>query len=436
MIFAKIVQKEQRFGRNKISKAHFFTSSYLKLLQINRKYFSSTFVLMRNLFLQHVAQTSDAPLMLEIERAEGCYLYDIKNKKYLDLISGIAVSNLGHNNAKVKDAIIAQVNKYMHVMVYGEFIESPQVKYAKWLSDQLPDNLDAVYFTNSGSEAVEGAIKLAKRFTGRTEVISFENSYHGSTMGALSAGNSEERKNAFRPLIPDNRILRYNNFEDLDFITERTACVLIEPVQAEAGVILPAENYLKALREKCNQKSVLLLFDECQTGFGRTGSLFNFQKIDIIPDVLLLGKAVGGGMPLGAFISARHIMQAFTNQPFLGHITTFGGHPVCCAAGLASSEQLIALELIQEVETKAQIFISKLQHPKIKAKRNSGLLLAIQFESAEFNLALNQKLMRAGILTDWFLFAPDCLRIAPPLTISISEINFACDTLLELLENQ
>ncbi len=390
---------------------------------------------MRNLFLNHIAQTSDAPLLLEIDSADGCWLTDVHQKKYLDLISGIAVSNIGHNNFVVKEAIKNQIDKYMHIMVYGEFIESPQVKYAEWLTQHLPKNLNSVYFTNSGSEAVEGAIKLAKRFTGRTEVISFKHSYHGSTMGALSAGNSEERKNAFRPLIPDNRILEYHNLEDLNWISDKTACVLIEPVQAEAGVIIPTENYLNTLRQKCTAHGALLMFDECQTGFGRTGSLFNFQKINIIPDVLLLGKAVGGGMPLGAFISARDIMQVFTNQPFLGHITTFGGHPVCCAAGLAAAQQIIDLDLIKDVETKAQIFISKLHHAKIKAIRNSGLLIAVQFETAEFNLALNQKLIAAGILTDWFLFAPDCLRIAPPLTISISEINMACDTIIGLLSD-
>ncbi len=306
----------------------------------------------------------------------------------------------------------------------------------KWLSDHLPDNLSSVYFTNSGSEAVEGAIKLAKRSTGRTEVISFKNSYHGSTMGALSAGNTEERKNAFRPLIPDNRIVTYNNFEDIHFITEKTACVLIEPIQAEAGVILPEENYLSAIRKKCSAVGALLMFDECQTGFGRTGNLFAFQKFNIIPDVLILGKAVGGGMPLGAFISSREIMQVFTENPFLGHITTFGGHPVCCAAGLAAAHELMNFNLIDQVEKKAQLFKEKLIHPKIKSIRNCGLLFAIQFDSSDYNLQLNKKLIEKGLLVDWFLFASDCLRIAPPLIISDEEISDACEIIVGALNEE
>ncbi len=381
---------------------------------------------MRQLFLDHIAQTSDSPLMLEIERADGCYLYDKSGKKYLDLISGIAVSNIGHNNQNVKNAIREQLDKYMHVMVYGEFVETPQVRYAEWLTNNLPLNLNSVYFVNSGTEAVEGAIKLAKRYTGRTEVISFENSYHGSTMGALSAGNNEERKNAFRPLIPDNRILKFNSLEQLEYITEKTACVLMEAVQAEAGIILPEENYLFAIREKCNKTNTLLIFDECQTGFGRTGNLFAFQKFNIIPDIVTLGKALGGGMPLGAFVSSKEIMLSFTNQPMLGHLTTFGGHPVCCAAGLAAAEELINLNLMSDVERKAALFKQLLINPKIISIRSCGLLLAVQFKNPEFNLALNKKLIEAGILTDWFLFASDCLRIAPPLIISDEEIKNVC----------
>ncbi|MGB4928759.1 MAG: aspartate aminotransferase family protein, partial [Chitinophagales bacterium] len=292
----------------------------------------------RQQFLQHIAQTSQSPLMLEIEHADGCWLFDANGKKYLDLISGIAVSNVGHNNAEVKTAIYNQVEKYMHVMVYGEFIESPQVKYAKWISNHLPAPLNSVYFVNSGSEAVEGALKLAKRVTGRPEIISFHNSYHGSTMGALSAGNNEERKNVFRPLIPDNTILNYNDFDQLELITENTAAVLIEPIQAEAGIILPEANYLEAIREKCNATGTLLIFDECQTGFGRTGKLFAWEHSNVIPDIITLGKALGGGMPLGAFVAAKVHMDMFTQNPILGHLTTFGGHPVCCAAGLAASE--------------------------------------------------------------------------------------------------
>ena len=387
----------------------------------------------RQLFLNNIAQTSDAPLMLEIEKAEGCWLYDVNGKKYLDMISGISVSNLGHQNTAIKKAIRDQLDKYSYLMVYGEFIQSPQIKLAEWLTAHLPQNLNAVYYTNSGSEAVEGAIKLVKRITGRTEIISFRNSYHGSTQGALSLGNNEERKNAFRPLIPDNRILDFNNFDQLEFITERTAAVIIEIVQAEAGVILPSANYLTAIRNKCNATGALLIFDECQTGFGRTGKLFGFEKYNVIPDVLVLGKAFGGGMPLGAFIASKEMMDTFTNHPVLGHLTTFGGHPVSCAAGLAATEELMRLNLISDVERKAELIKKNLIHPKIKSIRNSGLLMAIEFESAEFNLALNRKLIEAGLLTDWFLFAPNCLRIAPPLIISDEEMEFAVEKILQCI---
>ncbi len=387
----------------------------------------------RQLFLEHIAQTSDGPLMLEIDRADGCWLYDIQGKKFLDLISGIAVANIGHNNSAVKNAVNLQVEKYMHIMVYGEFVESPQVQYAKWLTGHLSDGLTSVYFTNSGSEAVEGALKLAKRCTGRSEIISFRNAYHGSTMGALSAGNNEERKNAFRPLIPDNRVLDYNDVQQLKHITSKTACVLIEPLQAEAGVILPEPDFLQAVRDRCDATGALLLLDECQTGFGRTGSLFAHQKFSVRPDVLILGKALGGGMPLGAFISAKKIMDVFTNGPVLGHITTFGGHPVCCAAGLAAAMETERLQVIEQVEKKAALFNRLLVHSLIMEVRNCGLMFAVQFKDADFNLALNKKMIEAGVLTDWFLFAPDCMRIAPPLTITDEEIGLACSTLIGLL---
>lgn len=388
----------------------------------------------RQLFIKHIAQTSDAPLLFEIEKAEGCWIYDVNGKKYLDLISGISVSNLGHQNPAVKKTIIDQLDKYAHIMVYGEVVQSPQIKLAEWLANHLPGTLNSVYYTNSGSEAVEGAIKLVKRITGRTEIFSFKNSYHGSTQGALSLGNNEERKNAFRPLIPDNRIADFNDFEQLEFITGRTAAVIIEIVQAEAGVILPSANYLAAVRNKCNATGTLLIFDECQTGFGRTGKLFAFEKYHVMPDVLVLGKAFGGGLPLGAFIASKEMMDTFTNHPVLGHLTTFGGHPVSCAAGLAAAEELMRLNLISDVERKAGLIKRNLIHPKIKSIRDAGLLMAIEFESAEFNLALNRKLIEAGLLVDWFLFAPHCLRIAPPLIISDEEIEFAMEIILNCLK--
>ncbi len=387
----------------------------------------------RQLFLHHVAQTSESPLMLEIEKADGCWLIDGNGNKYLDMISGIAVSNVGHNNVDVKNAISAQIEKYMHIMVYGEFVESPQVKYAQWIAAHLPEPLQSVYFVNSGSEAVEGALKLAKRFTGRPEIISFHNSYHGSTMGALSAGNNEERKNAFRPLIPDNTILNYNNFEQINHITEKTAAVLIEPIQAESGVILPLDNYLQAIRNRCNETGTLLIFDECQTGFGRTGKLFAWEHSGVIPDVIILGKAIGGGMPLGAFVASKKMMDVFTNGPILGHITTFGGHPVCCAAGLAAAEFMVKNNLVGSSIAKAELISKLLTSNKIIAVRNCGLFFAVEFESMDINFALNKKLVATGLMVDWFLFAPNCLRIAPPLTISDSEIIYACKLINDVL---
>lgn len=387
----------------------------------------------RQLFLQHIAQTSTSPLALEIVKADGCWLFDVNGKKYLDMISGIAVSNVGHNNKSVNAAIISQVEKYMHIMVYGELVEAPQVQYAKWITEHLPPQFESVYFVNSGSEAIEGALKLAKRYTRRTEVISFKNSYHGSTMGALSAGNNEERKNAFRPLIPDNTILDYNNNAQLDAITHKTAAVLIEPIQAEAGVLLPDEAFLLALKNKCLSTGSLLIFDECQTGFGRTGKLFALEHTTVIPDIVVLGKAVGGGMPLGAFVASKEMMDAFTHAPMLGHLTTFGGHPVCCAAGLAAAMFMEQNNLIEQSLAKAQRIKSSLKSSKIIAIRNKGLFFAIEFESMELNMALNSKLIDAGIMIDWFLFAPHCLRIAPPLTISNEEIDFACATINRLL---
>jgi acetylornithine/N-succinyldiaminopimelate aminotransferase len=389
----------------------------------------------RQLFLRHVAQTSSTPLMLEIVKADGCWMFDVNGKKFLDMISGIAVSNVGHNNQDVKLAITNQLDKYSHLMVYGEFVESPQVQFATWIAAHMPAPLDAVYFVNSGSEAIEGALKLAKRVTGRPEIISFYQSYHGSTMGALSAGNTEERKNAFRPLIPDNTVLSYNNFEQINLITEKTAAVLIEPIQAEAGVILPQSGYLQAIRKKCDETGTLLIFDECQTGFGRTGKLFAWEHSAVVPDIITLGKAIGGGLPLGAFVSAQEKMNMFTHAPMLGHLTTFGGHPISCAAGLAAANFTITQNLVANSLAKAERIASKLQHHKIKQIRNSGLFFAIELSSVEVNMTINKKLIEAGLIVDWFLFAANCLRLAPPLTIADDEIDYACDLILSALND-
>lgn len=388
----------------------------------------------RQLFLQHVAQTSDAPLALEITHADGIYLYDTSGKKYMDLIAGISVCNLGHNNPAVTEAVRLQAEKYMHLMVYGEFVESPQVQYAASLCAHLPASLNSVYFTNSGAEAVEGAMKLAKRFTGRNEIIAFEKDYHGSTQGALSIIGDEYWRNAYRPLLPGIRHLRYNNFEDLDYISSSTACVIAETIQGEAGIIVPDKNWLQALRKKCSEKRSLLILDEVQAGIGRTGTLWAFEQFDILPDILILGKALGGGMPLGAFVSDKAIMQVLTINPVLGHITTFGGHPVCCAAGLAAFQSLLSGEWISKVKAKEQLFGELLVHKRIKEIRSHGLMIAMEFDSFETNKKIIDRCIEKGILTDWFLFSPQSMRLAPPLIISEEEIKAACNIILDVLE--
>lgn len=388
----------------------------------------------RQLFFNHVAQTSEAPLALEIEKAEGVYLYGHGGKRYLDLISGISVSNVGHRHPKVLQAIHDQLGKYMHLMVYGEYVQSPQAQFAKALADQLPEKLKSVYFTNSGSEAIEGAMKLAKRFTGRTEIISFKNAYHGSTQGSLSIMGSEEFKNAFRPLLPDTRQIRFNRTEDLEWITSRTACVIVETIQGEAGAIVPENDYLLKLREKCSSVGALLVADEIQCGFGRTGTLFAFEQFGFVPDILCLAKAMGGGMPVGAFVSSGAIMQALTNNPVLGHITTFGGHPVCCAAGLAALQVLLEEKLAEKVAEKEALFRSLLKHPQIRSVSGKGLLLAIEFESYDQNKTIIDQCIDDGIITDWFLFNAHSMRIAPPLTITEEEIRTACAIILKNIE--
>jgi acetylornithine/N-succinyldiaminopimelate aminotransferase len=387
----------------------------------------------RQLFLQYNAQTSTAPLAIEIVRAEGCHLWDANGKQYIDLIGGISVCSTGHRHPKVLEAIHQQLNQYMHVMVYGELVESPQVLYAKLLTDHLPSILNSVYFTNSGTEATEGAMKLAKRVTGRTEMVAFNNSYHGSTQGALSVMGDEYWRNSFRPLLPGIHHANYNSWEALELINHNTACVIAETIQAEAGVNAPLKEWILALRNKCTATGTLLIFDEIQCGFGRNGTLWAFEQFGIVPDILLLGKALGGGMPLGAFIADKQLMDAFTDKPVLGHITTFGGHPVCCAAGMAAMNVLLEEKLVDEVYNKEQLFRSWLHHPKIKAVRSRGLMMAIEFESFELNKQVIDGCIEAGVFTDWFLFAPHCMRIVPPLTITEMEIKKACEIILSVL---
>jgi len=387
----------------------------------------------RQLFLQHVAQTSPSPVGIEIVSAKGSYLYGVDGKKYLDLIGGISVCNIGHGHPAVVDAIKKQADEYLHVMVYGEVVQSPQVKYAELLAKHLPPNLDCVYFTNSGAEATEGALKLARRVTGRTDVISCNNGYHGNTLGALSVMGDEYWRNAFRPLLPGVWHYDYNSDALLNAINEQTSCVIIETIQGEAGVITPGIEWLQQLRKKCTDTGTLLIFDEIQCGFGRTGRLWGFEHYGVVPDIVLLGKALGGGMPMGAFIASHSMMQSLTNNPVLGHITTFGGHPLCCAAGMAGMKALLDESIIEGVAAKEQLFFSLLKHPAIKTIRSKGLLIAIELDTTEQVSQTLHRCLQKGLFSDWFLFAPQCIRFAPALTITMEEIQMACEILLDCL---
>ncbi|HOW25846.1 MAG TPA: aspartate aminotransferase family protein [Bacteroidales bacterium] len=390
----------------------------------------------RELFFRHLALPSRKPLALEIERAEGIYLYDRYGKRYIDLVSGIAVSNIGHRHPRVIKAVEEQLQKYMHLMVYGKYIQTPQVRLAARLAGLLPDNLQSCFFVNSGSEAIEGAMKLAKRYTGRAEIIAFQNAYHGGTQGALSILGHEALKNAFRPLLPDIRLLNYNSFSDLENISQRTACIVVEPIQAEAGIILPEPGFLQVLRKKCHQAGALLVYDEIQMAFGRTGKLFCFEHEQAVPDILCLAKSMGGGMPIGAFISSKEIMNSLACDPELGHITTFGGHPVCCAAALASLEVLTSGDLIPQAHAKGELFYQLLKdHPLIREIRFRGLMMAVEFENEETANRVVHLLAENGLVVDQFLFRPSAFRIAPPLIIQEDQIREVCDVILKVLDN-
>lgn len=362
-------------------------------------------------------------------------MWDSEGRQYVDLIGGISVCNIGHRHPQVVDAIKDQLDRYMHLMVYGELVAAPQVQFAKLLTDHLPKSLDSVYFTSSGAEATEGAMKLAKRVTGRTQIVAFKDSYHGSTQGALSVMGDEYWRNAFRPLLPGVDHEDYGSFDSLHRITQKTAMVIAETVQAEKGINLPSKEWMQALRRRCDETGTLLVLDEIQAGFGRTGSLWAFEQYGIVPDILLLGKALGGGLPLGAFVSSRENMMLLAADPVLGHITTFGGHPVCCAAGMASMKVLIESGAIEQAERKSSLFESKLIHPKIKAVRRSGLLIAVEFSSFDENKRIIDRCLEKGVFTDWFLFAPHCLRIAPSLLITEEEIQKACAIILEVISH-
>ncbi len=390
--------------------------------------------MLRNHFFNHVAQTSPGPLALEIVRADGCYLFDRGGAKYLDLISGISVSGLGHRHPAVEKAVEKQLKKYWHTLVYGEFVLAPQVKLARLLAKNLPKNLSSVYFVNSGSEATEGAMKLAKRFTGRAEIIGCREAYHGSTQGAASLMSPTYFVDAFRPLLPGIAHIDFNSMPDIEKISHKTAAVIIETVQGEAGVRLPDPLFLKKIREKCTESGCLLILDEIQAGMGRTGTLWAFEQFGIVPDVLLLAKGFGGGMPLGAFISSKKIMESLTHDPVLGHITTFGGHPVSCAAGLATLEILTETDVISTVKKKEKLFHELLGHRYIKEFRSAGLLMALDLGDAERVQRVIKHCLKKGVVTDWFLFNDRSLRIAPPLIISEKKIESACKVILAGLD--
>ena len=388
----------------------------------------------RQFFLQHLAQTSPKPIGLEVARAEGIYIHDTEGKAYIDLIAGFSVCNIGHSHPKVIAAIEQQIKQYMHVIVYGEFIQSPQVQYAKALLSLLPENLQSIYFTNSGAEAAEGAMKLAKRVTKRTRIVAFDGAYHGSTQGALSVMGDEYFRNAYRPLLPDVLHLRYNNMEDIELIDHHVACVMVEPVQAETGITAASATWLKALRTKCDALCILLIFDEIQSGFGRTGTLFAFEQYGAAPDILLTGKALGAGLPLGAFISSPAMMGTLTYDPVLGHITTFGGNPVACAAGKAGLEVLLESGWMDEVKAKETFLVEALRHSAIIGKQHKGLWMSLQFATPEITKKIAANCVANGVITDWFLFAEDRIRIAPPLSISMDELKIAVQKIKESID--
>jgi acetylornithine/succinyldiaminopimelate/putrescine aminotransferase len=380
----------------------------------------------REVLLRHLAPTSDSPMGLDIERAEGVYMYSPEGKRYLDLIAGISVSNVGHRHPKVVNAIKNQVDKHLHLMVFGEYLQSPQVTFANALTSTLPDSLDSVYFVSSGSEAVEGAIKLAKKVTGRSGLVSFENAYHGSTTGALSLMGNEEFKHPFYPLLPETSVIRHGNFGDLEKITTETAAVFLETIQGEAGIRVPSVEYIQTLRNRCTETGALLVLDEIQCGFGRTGKMFAFEHFNIVPDILLIAKGMGGGMPIGAFVASNELMSSLSHDPILGHITTFGGHPVSCAAGQACLSVIQEEKLVESIPAKENLFRKLLNHPEIREIRGKGLMLALQLRDSEQLFPAIDRCIENGIVTDWFLFCDSAMRIAPPLTITEEEIAEAC----------
>ncbi len=387
------------------------------------------------IFLKKLAQTSPTPFLIPVERAEGIYLYSPDGKRYTDLISGIAVSVIGHRHPKVIQAIKDQLDKHMHVMVFGEYIQSTPNLLAEKLTGLLPANLNCCYFVNSGTEANEGALKLAKRFTGRTEIISCNKSYHGSTHGSLSVSGNEVKKRAFRPLLPDVRFIEFGDHYDIEMISEQTACVIMETIQGDAGVRIPSGKYLQAIRSRCDATGTILILDEIQCGMGRTGKLFAFEHFEVVPDILTLAKGFGGGLPIGAFISDHKIMKTLTHDPALGHITTFGGNPVCCASALATLTVLTEENIIAQVEEKGKLFEKYLHHSSIKEMRRIGLMFALDFDSPEKVSSVVNHCKSNGVICYWFLSHPNSLRIAPPLTINEAQIKESCEVIINAINN-
>lgn len=390
---------------------------------------------MKKNFFKYQAQTTNNPISLEVLKADGSFIYDINNKKYLDFVAGVSATNLGHNNDKIKKAVIKQIDLYWHVMVYGEFIQKPTVKLCKLLSDNLPNSLSSTYLTNSGTEAIEAAMKLAKRITGRSELIAAKNGYHGNTQGAMSIMGFEERKRAYRPLIPNVKFIEFNNITDLSIITNKTAGVVIETIQGGAGFILPKENYLRKLKEKCDKVGALLILDEIQPGIGRTGKLFAFEHYGIIPDILVYGKGLGGGFPIGALTTKSEYMALFKDKPILGHITTFGGHPVIAAAAYTNLKETLNSNLMLKIENKEKLIRKTLKHKLILEIRGKGLMLALILNDSILTKKLVEGCLDNGLILFYLLFEPKAVRITPPLTISENEINEGCKIILNVLDD-
>lgn len=390
---------------------------------------------LRNLFLQNVAQTSPAPVAIQVKKANGIYITDLNGKRYIDLISGISVNNIGYRNPAVVKAVRNQCSKYMHTMVYGEHIQHPQVRLAQILTGLLPTHLDSVYFTNSGTEATEGAMKLAKRYTGRSQIIAMKNAYHGSTQGALSLMSDEYFTAAYRPLLPDVSFIDYNDISDLEHITEKTACVFVEMIQSEAGYVSGDPEFLKALEKRCKETGALLVVDEIQTGMGRTGKMFAFEHFELTPDIVLLAKGLGGGMPIGCFIANKDVMHVFSENPVLGHLTTFGGHPVNCAAAIATIEEILQKKMMENVEKKELLFRKYLVHKNILSIQGKGLMLAINLGTETRVQSVIAYCLEKGVILDWFLFNCHSLRIAPPLIITFGEIKKVCNILMDALNH-